>query len=61
MYEEAQKTMFGKFENPKDKQSFRFMHCKLYLKANLERFYGELAIDTSYVLLKLSSIVPFNN
>ena len=30
MFNEAQKTIFDKVRNPKDKQSFRFMHCWLY-------------------------------
>jgi hypothetical protein len=39
MYKEAQKTIFDKAGNPKDKQPFRFMHCWLYLKDYPQWFY----------------------
>ena len=43
MYKKAQKEVFDKAENPKDKQSFRFMHCWLYLKVYSQWFYREHA------------------
>ena len=43
MYKEAQKTIFDKAGNPKDKQAFRFMHCWLYLKDYPQWFYRDPA------------------
>lgn len=38
MFKEFHKTIFDKIGNPKDKKSFRFMHCWLNLKAYLQCF-----------------------
>ena len=43
MYKEAQKTIFDNAGNLRDKQPFRFMHCWLYLKDNLQWFYRDPA------------------
>ena len=52
MYKEAQKVIFDKAENLKDKQSFWFMHHWLYLKAYVQWFYREPAKGLQNTLIE---------